>query len=419
MIDAVLFFLHTLYHVFMLELTILCKVVDNFGDIGVAYRLARSILEREMDAKLRLVVSCLESFSRICRNVDPSLHEQSVEGIQVFDWNDHDLCRNEFSLRPPKIILECFQCGRPDWLEEILFDDSFTDTVQIINIEYLTAESWADDFHLLKSGTRKASIKKVNFMPGFTERTGGLIQDEKFMHRVDQRNARVQDPSVPMEEKKYRVLVFSYPKDFGFLCRSLEKLRLRLESGGRKLEVWAAHGAGRDSFVAACSGCTFELRDPGYLDQCSWDEFLTQMDVLFIRGEDSFARAALAGIPFVWNIYPQEGQYHLVKLQALHERMAPFFHAESNNGGPSLPSRFSLLYNYSVSEELCPEAQEAVVPFGKLPCDQKSLDLELDELCTDFLFSAEELRPCFEEFSRHVRSLGNLTEHLIEFICRL
>lgn len=410
----------------MLELTILCKVVDNFGDIGVAYRLARSILDREPDAKLRLVVSCLESFSRICPAVNPLLHEQVVEGMNVFDWNDHDLCKNEFSLRPPRIILECFQCGRPDWLEEILFDDSFTDTVQIINIEYLTAESWADGFHLLKSGTRKASIKKVNFMPGFTERTAGLIQDEKFMQCLCRKNQGASGPSVPhvlhgsKNESSYRVLVFSYPKDFAFLCRSLEKLRKHLEPRGKKLEVWAAHGAGRESFVSACSNCTFELKDPGYLDQCSWDEFLTQMDVLFIRGEDSFARASLAGIPFVWNIYPQEGQYHLVKLQALHERMEPFFsHAESNNGGSRLPARFSLLYNYSVKEELCPEAQESAVPFGKLPSDQNALNLELEELCTDFLLSAEELRPCFEEFSRYVRSLGNLTDHLIEFISRL
>ena len=80
--------------------------------------------------------------------------------------------------------MECFQCGRPEWLEELLFSQQFNLNVQIVNVEYLTAESWADDFHLLKSGTRSAKIKKINFMPGFTKKTGGLILVKKFFPKI-------------------------------------------------------------------------------------------------------------------------------------------------------------------------------------------------------------------------------------------
>ncbi|MDE6349393.1 MAG: elongation factor P maturation arginine rhamnosyltransferase EarP, partial [Treponemataceae bacterium] len=41
------------------NITILCKVVDNFGDIGFVYRLARALTERDGQLRLRLIVSDL------------------------------------------------------------------------------------------------------------------------------------------------------------------------------------------------------------------------------------------------------------------------------------------------------------------------------------------------------------------------
>ena len=52
-----------------LDITILCKVVDNFGDIGVVYRLSRAISELKEnrpdlpEIKVRIVVDNLTSFS--------------------------------------------------------------------------------------------------------------------------------------------------------------------------------------------------------------------------------------------------------------------------------------------------------------------------------------------------------------------
>jgi uncharacterized repeat protein (TIGR03837 family) len=39
-------------------------------------------------------------------------------------------------------------------------------------------------------------------------------------------------------------------------------------------------------------------------------------DINFVRGEDSFVRAQWAAKPFVWHIYPQDEQAHMVKLNA-------------------------------------------------------------------------------------------------------
>ena len=159
------------------KIMILCKVVDNFGDIGVVYRLARALSDLRPTLELTLVVSNLDSFHKMASQIDPKKQIQDFKYKntvwKIVDWH---LTPNSSLLTPNfSIILECFQCGRPDWLEDILFEPDFTRTVQIIQIDYLTAEDYADEFHLLKSGTRKTNIKKVFFMPGFTEKTAGLI----------------------------------------------------------------------------------------------------------------------------------------------------------------------------------------------------------------------------------------------------
>ena len=50
-------------------LTLFCKVVDNFGDIGICWRLARQWSE-EYGLAVTLWVDDLISFQRICPDVD-------------------------------------------------------------------------------------------------------------------------------------------------------------------------------------------------------------------------------------------------------------------------------------------------------------------------------------------------------------
>ncbi len=53
-----------------------------------------------------------------------------------------------------------------------------------------------------------------------------------------------------------------------------------------------------------------------FLPQARFDSLLWACDVNFVRGEDSFVRAQWAQRPFVWQIYPQKENAHLVKLDA-------------------------------------------------------------------------------------------------------
>lgn len=389
-----------------MEITVLCKVVDNFGDIGFVCRLCRSLCELDAGVSIRLVVSCLDSFSRIAPGIQPGRAFQEFRGWSVFDWNAAEVCRDEFSRRPPKIILECFQCGRPGWLEDILFAPDFSQPVRIINIEYLTAEEWADEFHLLKSGTRSLHVKKMNFMPGFTKKTGGLVLDRSFMRCAEDRQFARQvlssEPDVPQElfSDSFKILLFSYQKDFSFLAAALSRF-----ASSRNVCVFIAPGAGMACAQQALQGrnvpfCCVPLP---YLRQESWDALLCLMDFAFVRGEDSFSRACLAGIPFVWNCYPQDGEFQLVKLDAFLRRLAV----------PEV-SLFSFLYNRNFSRELCPQAFEVLPP--SFPAAEEECAVLMERLAFQLLEHSGQLKEPFVRFSRQLRENGNLAEHLLNIL---
>ncbi len=294
-----------------IEITILCKVVDNFGDIGVVYRLARSLKRRKFNdiqiSRINIVTDDLKSFNKINNLINPEKSFQVVEGIEVFDWKDFSLCYEAFCGDRLQVVLECFQCGRPDWMEKILFDNELSRTVNIIMIDYLSAEDYAETFHCLKSLTRRKLVQKVNFMPGFTEKTGGLLLDERKEINPAYKNA---------------ILFFCYDKDWSLVLKAIERYKEK-----NQIKVLAAPGKGFNSFIDSYkkNQLTFEYETLQFVNQEKWDEILNSCKFLFIRGEDSLRGACISGIPFVWHAYPQSENYQVVKVNALLEKMKPFF----------------------------------------------------------------------------------------------
>ena len=321
-------------------ITVLCKVVDNFGDIGVAWRFCRRLAKIQSKFKINLIVDDLEAFSKIenrlprrlaaPRNDDASViangttviatqsvvkGKQSIviDGIEIFPWHEDSFCHDTFIRNDGErlsIILELFQCGRPDWMETILFEEKLERTVHILMVDYLTAEKYAEDFHCLQSLTRSAKVQKVNFMPGFTERTGGLVIDDQWQE-LSSYNANG------------NVLVFTYENNWTQLaqavcdyCKALPGCRALIAQGRGKESMLKAFDAvgGRENCI--------ELE---YLNQTEWDQIMKKCSALVIRGEESMSRACLSGIPFIWHAYPQSDEYQLVKVKALLERMRPHF----------------------------------------------------------------------------------------------
>ena len=270
-------------------------------------------------------------------------------------------------------------------------------------IDYLSAEDYAETFHLLQSLTRSARVKKINFMPGFTQKTGGLIfynHEIDFLEGVSLPLAPElpltlpplpgQSPRPQRDFSKFQTIFFSYPHDFSSIIKAFIKFNKKI--GGNFL-VNLAQGAGFLPFQNeykkfSSSKDIFDLKTLDFLPQEKWDELLKQMPLLFIRGEDSLARACLYGRPFVWHAYIQEENYQIVKVKALLEKLRPFFPEEHF----SKIEKLYLVYNGS--------------------------DGNLCEAIFDFLSDYENLTEGFFNFSRSLKKNGNLAFHLMTFISK-
>ena len=417
------------------DILILCKVVDNFGDIGVVYRLARALSDLRPSLNLTLVVSNLESFHALAPQIEPkkSLQDFRYKNSvwKIVDWNlgigNEELgMRNEegavdtceeiqnFSLLTPRfsLILECFQCGRPDWLENLLFSPDFTDEVQILQIDYLTAEDYAEEFHLLKSGTRKTNIKKRFFMPGFTEKTGGLIFNEKLAvsneklenSRMDAGKSKERKFCLPLGEqnflvglkntrKYFSILFFAYEDDCSAVVQAISDFQEKMRETDADFSVCVYLASGKSSvpFENAWKkgNFSFKVEKIPFLPQEEFDFFILTMDFLFVRGEDSLARACLSSLPFVWQAYKQDENYQLVKVSALLERMKAFFTEEEFAPIQAFWQSYNDYENQTESE-----------PLAKMLLDSAN------HKNTDG----------FKKFAAQLFKNGNLAVHLLEFI---
>lgn len=392
-----------------MQITILCKVVDNFGDVGVVYRLAKQLKKIRPYNQINLVIDNLFSFQKICNSVQTDVPFQCVEGLNVYDWNAEEFCHKAFSaddgaLMP--IILECFQCGRPDWMERILFEEKLQRTVHVIMIDYLTAEKYAEDFHCLQSLTRSAKVQKVNFMPGFTEGTGGLVIDEAWRE-------------VPLWNETGPVLVFAYEGDWLELVRAVTDYTGMVSS--RKILL--AQGRGKESFMSAVKACDADdyVEELSYLNQPEWDEMMKNCSALVIRGEESMSRACLSGIPFIWHAYPQSDEYQLVKVKALLERMKVHF----NEADFEIVEKAWLGINSSNTVSLSgltgqyAQDSDVQIPVSSTGMTQFESRGMVPNMYTQFFSSIPRLVPGFQDFAQSLRKNGDLAANLMTYIEKL
>jgi uncharacterized repeat protein (TIGR03837 family) len=416
---------------------ILCRVVDNLGDIGFVYRLARALSEQTEAPRLRLVVDNPAAFAGICPGVDPDARLQTVEGWLVVAWNDPgDEAVHIFQAEPPRLVLECYACGRPAWFVSILFDENDPVTRHIVNLEYLTAESWARDFHRLPSLTRSPLVRKTMFMPGFEAGTGGLLQDAGFntvlescasgkglravrlkllgSHELGE-SGKAGSPDIRglwndriSPEEAFWVTVFSYEHDFSSMVADLavfhaERPLLALVAAGRSyrpfFEAW--NRAGRP----------FPILVLPLLPQMLWDAFLIASDFIVVRGEETLARACLSGRPFLWQCYPfghatSKTGGQLPKVHALLGRIRPYQSPDDFTAFERLTLRFN-----GVQEEV---SGDHVFPAGT-----SGVMVQPEPAPGDFLAvlrALESLAPGFAAWAQEVRNLGNLASNLLTFI---
>ena len=299
-----------------LRADLFCRVIDNYGDIGVCWRLARR-LAHGRGWQVRLWVDDLHSFARLESSVDPTLAQQSIQGLDIIHWTDVPP-----DLTPGDAVIETFACDPP-----AQFVARMTPGKQAwINLEYLSAEPWVESCHGLPS-LQANGLSKHFFFPGFTHATGGLLREPTLLA---ERNAWQADAAaqtalltrlgVPQaaiqawQDGARLCTLFCYPDaPIDALLHSL--------SQASPAVVLVPHGV-TPSLTEGQHGRVQVVRIP-FMPQPDFDRLLWSADLNLVRGEDSFVRALWAARPMLWHIYAQEQNAHLDKLNAWLSRYSP------------------------------------------------------------------------------------------------
>lgn len=299
---------------------IFCRVVDNYGDAAVCWRLAQQ-LTAEHEAIVRLWIDDLTPLQALCRGVKGGLACQTVENVEIRAWP-----AAWQAVPPAEIVIEAFGCGLPDAYVDAMVQ-SRTHPVWIV-LEYLSAESWVPGHHGLPSPHPRRGISRYFFFPGFVESTGGILREKGLMARreafgTDARRALWQALGFDMPPKDATVVsVFCYDS------APLDELFSAWEGSAAPIVAGIPQGK-TDALVSAHFGESggvrpgqrlqrgnLEVRVLPFVEQSTYDGLLWSCDCNFVRGEDSFVRAQWAALPLVWQIYPQPDGAHWRKLEA-------------------------------------------------------------------------------------------------------
>jgi uncharacterized repeat protein (TIGR03837 family) len=288
---------------------IFCRVVDNYGDIGVCWRLAVQLAGRGQEVRLW------------------------VDDRSALQWMAPDGCAGVVILatldpgadyEPADVVIEAFGVALAASVEGAITRAGAGGRRRVvwINLEYLSAQDYAARSHGLASpvlGGTAAGVHKWFFFPGFTRETGGLLREPELAQRQARfdRGGWLTRQGIAVGDECVISLFCYEPAVLGPWLQSLadqtRPIRLLVTDGRAKAAV--------QSVVAGLpkvwnGRANIKIHYLPALQQTDFDHLLWSADVNFVRGEDSLVRALWAGVPFVWQLYPQADQAHHAKLMA-------------------------------------------------------------------------------------------------------
>ncbi|MHA3737465.1 elongation factor P maturation arginine rhamnosyltransferase EarP [Pseudomonas sp. Eth.TT006] len=298
---------------------IFCTVVDNFGDIGVTWRLARQLVA-EHSVAVRLWVDDLRAFERICPEIDINLAQQTQLGVEVRHWPS-DWPQTEAA----DVVIAAFACQLPSAYMDAMAERQ--PAPLWMNLDYLSAEDWVSGCHGLPSVKYK-TVQKFFFFPGFQPGTGGLLREQGLLERrrafqADEQAQRQFLLHLGIERAPGAQLISLFAYENAGLASWLEVLAAAdapthlLVPEGRILgdvARWLGVESLQVGDLNVRQALTVQVLP--FVRQDQYDLLLWCCDFNAVRGEDSFVRAQWAGRPMLWHIYQQDEDIHLDKLDA-------------------------------------------------------------------------------------------------------
>lgn len=282
---------------------IFCRVIDNWGDMGVCWRVAADLAAR--GTPVRLWTDDASALAWMA----PDGHA----GVQVLPWPDTVPADG-----PGEVIMETFGCDIPDTFAAALasMQQRGQRVPAWINLEYLSAEPYVERSHGLPSPVMSGPARGLTrwyFYPGFTPRTGGLPREIGLTRRQAKFDAPAWRARHGIDAQTLALTLFCYepaalPGWLDHLAHHGHHVRLQVTPGraSAAVQAWQDHQAAPTRFIEYLPPRT----------QAQFDELLWASDLNCVRGEDSLVRALWAGQPLLWHIYPQHDDAHHAKLDA-------------------------------------------------------------------------------------------------------
>jgi uncharacterized repeat protein (TIGR03837 family) len=293
---------------------IFCKVIDNFGDIGVCWRLSADLAER--GEQVRLWVDDASALVWMA--------PKGAAGVEVYRWAQALETTEVAALlarQPSDVLIEAFGCDIPPaFLALWVAQPAQSQYAHCwLNLEYLSAEGYVERCHAMPSLVSHgpaAGWTKWFYYPGFTLQTGGLLREPGLLQRRADVETYAHRP--PTESPRLRVSLFCYePPALAALLAEWSRHGM----AGQPVELLVTAGRTAQAVKAVLSQLKVDPERLNitwlpWLSQAEFDDLLWRCDLNFVRGEDSVLRALWAGKPFVWSIYPQDDGAHWPKLAA-------------------------------------------------------------------------------------------------------
>jgi uncharacterized repeat protein (TIGR03837 family) len=282
-----------------------CRVVDNYGDLGVCWRLGADLAGR--GERVRLFVDDATALAWMA--------PAGAAGVEVCAWP-----QAEARMPHGDVVVEAFGCELPAGFVRGMV--AAPRPPVWVNLEYLSAEDYVERSHRLPSPQTHgpgAGLTKWFFYPGFTAATGGLLREPDLMQEQAGSDAKAWLARHGVQQAGADERVVS------LFCYANPALSELLDTLSRRPTVLlAAPGAAAQQLVALLGnrlhrGSLRAVLLP-HLSQTGYDRLLWSCDLNLVRGEDSWVRAQWAGRPFLWQAYPQSDAVHARKVDAFLRR---------------------------------------------------------------------------------------------------
>ena len=281
----------------MHDWAIFCRVVDNHGDLGVCWRLAAQLAQRQRQVTLYVdEASALEWMA-----------PDGCEGVKVLAWPDDNAALAPYA--KADVVIEAFGCDLPQTFQAAMA--AWPKAPVWINLEYFSAEDTALRNHGLPSPVMSGPAKGMSkwfYYPGLTEDSGGVMGGlNSGMTGSVEKHAQAHALAL-------KISLFCYePASLGLWLQQLNELP---QSVVLSVTAGRATQAVRQALQGWSEPTKFVLEELPYLSHPGFDVMLAAQDLNLVRGEDSLVRAIWTGKAFLWQIYPQDDGAHHAKLAA-------------------------------------------------------------------------------------------------------